>query len=120
MAHQDCYHAAVMHGLLRMLAILTVALSAPIDDVHPIEIKAEHEAVAWLVELQDRETACRARAWIGGMGEHPLATLFAVDLDEEVAPTAEGETPLYGLPAGTHDVHFEGDGCWWVFSLVSR
>ena len=54
------------------------------------------------------------------MGEPPLTTLFTVDLDEEVAPTAEGETPLYGLAPGTYDLHFEGDGCWWVCHLVAR
>jgi hypothetical protein len=35
------------------------------------------------------------------MGEQPLATLVATDLDEEVAPTSEGETPLLGLARGT-------------------
>ena len=29
-------------------------------------------------------------------------------------------TPLYGLPPGTYDLHFESDGCWWAFSLVAR
>ena len=72
------------------------------------------------MELPDQETRCRAKAWIGRMGEQPLATLFAVDLDEEAAPTAEGETPLPGLAPGTYDVHFGSDGCWSVFSLVGR
>ena len=109
-----------MHALLGMLSIVAVSLAAPIDDVHPIEIEAEHESVAWSVELQDQQTACRARAWIGRMGEQPISTLFAVDLDEEVTPTAEGETPLYGLPPGTYDVHFESGGCRWQFNLVAR
>ena len=103
-----------------MLTIVAVTLAAPVDDVHPIEIKPEHEAVAWSVELQVQETACRARAWIGRMGEQPIFSLFAVDIDEEVAPTAEVETPLYGLAPGTYDVHFESDGCWWQFNLVAR
>jgi hypothetical protein len=108
-----------MHVLLGMLAIV-VTLVSPSDDVYPIEIKAEHEAIAWSVEPQVQETACHAKAWVGRMGEQPLATLFAVDLDEEVAPTAEGETPLYGLAPGTSDVHFQSDGCWWQFNLVAR
>ena len=54
------------------------------------------------------------------MGEQPLTTLFAVNLDEAVAPTAEGETPLHGLSPGTYDLHYESDGCWWAFSLVAR
>ena len=119
-AHRRCYHPAVMHAMIGMLAMVAVALPAPVDDVHPIEVKAEHEAVAWWVELADPATACHAKAWIGRMGEQPLATPFAVDLDEDVAPTAEGETPLYGLAPGTYDVHFESDGCRWVFSLVGR
>ena len=109
-----------MHALFGLLAAVAVALSAPTDDVRPIEVKPEHEAVAWSVELADPATACHAKAWIGRLGEQPLATLFAVDLDEEVAPTAEGETPLYGLLPGTYDVHFESDGCSWTFSLVAR
>ena len=109
-----------MHALLGMLAIVAVAFSQSTDEVYPIEIGADHDAVAWTVELQDRETRCRVRAWIGRMGEQPLATLFAVDLDDTVAPMAEGETPLYGLPPGTYDLHFEGDGCSWSLSLVAR
>ena len=54
------------------------------------------------------------------MGEQPLATLFSVELDDTVAPTAEGETPLYGLPPGTYDLHVEGAGCSWGFVLVPR
>jgi len=42
--------------------------------------------------LPEDEEACRVRAWIGRMGEQPLANLFAVELDEEVAPTASGAT----------------------------
>ena len=72
------------------------------------------------VLLDAGAASCRGRFWIGRGGEQPLATLFALDLDEEVAPTAEGETPLLGLAPGTYDVHFEGDGCWWAFSLVGR
>ena len=100
-----------MHVLLGRLALVTIALVTPVDDVHPIEIKPEHESVAWAVELQDGEAICSAKAWIGRMGEQPLATLFSVELDETVAPTAEGETPLIGLPPGTYDLHFEGAGC---------
>ena len=109
-----------MHMLLGLLAIATVALAAPVADVYPIEIEAEHESVAWWVELADPVTACHAKAWIGRMGEQPLATLFVVDLDEETAPTAEGETPLRGLAPGTYGVQFGSDGCWSVFSLVGR
>jgi hypothetical protein len=109
-----------MHVLLGLMALVTVAFVAPTDDVYPIEIKAEHDAVAWTVELQDRETSCRVRAWIGRMGEQPLATLFSVELDETVTPTAEGETPLNGLAPGTYELHYEGAGCSWAFSLVGR
>ena len=109
-----------MHAVVGLLATVAGVLSAPADDVHSIEIKPEHHAVAWTVKLADPATACNAKAWIGRMGEEPLAPLFAVDLDEEVAPTAEGQTPLFGLAPGTYDVHVESDGCWWVFSLVSR
>ena len=99
---------------------MAVVLAAPVDHVYPIEFKPEHESIAWRAWTDAAERRCTARAWIGRRGEPPIASVFAVALDEEVAPTAEGETPLYGLPAGTYDVHFEGDGCWWVFSLVSR
>jgi hypothetical protein len=77
-----CYHAAVTHLLLGMLAIVAVALVSPTDDIQPITIGSEHYVVAWTVELQDRETACRAKAWIGRMGEQPIFTLFAVELDD--------------------------------------
>ena len=59
-----------MHGLLGLLSVLVV-LVAPIDDVYPIEIKTEHGAVAWTAELADPATACRAKAWIGRIGEQP-------------------------------------------------
>jgi hypothetical protein len=109
-----------MHALLGLLAIVTVALAAPSDDIQPITIHPEHYAVAWTVELEDPATVCRARAWIGRMGEQPIFTLFAAELDEEVPPTAEGQAPLYGLPPGAYDVHVENDGCWWQFNLVAR
>jgi len=104
--------------LLGLLTIAAVVLSAPTDDVHPIEVRPEHGAIVWSVLLDAGAASCRARAWIGRMGEQPLATLFAVD--EEVVDRAEGETPLPGLAPGTYDLHFEGDGCWWHYSLVGR
>jgi hypothetical protein len=107
-----------MHVLLGLLAIVAVVLAAPSDDVYPITIGEDYEAVAWTVALQEREATCRAKAWIGRMGDQPLATVFAVELDEMVAPTAEGETPLYGLHPGTYDLHYEGAGCQWAFSLI--
>ena len=113
-----CYHAPVMHALVGLLALVVLATST--DDVHPIEVKPEHGAIVWSVMLDAGASSCRARAWIGRMGEQPLSTLFAVDLDEEVAHAAEGETPLLGLEPGTYDLHFEGDGCWWHYSLVGR
>ena len=82
-----CYHAAVMHAPLGLLATVSITLTTPTDVIHPIEVKAEHEAV---------------------------------DLDEEVAPTASGETPFLGLASGPHDMHFGGDGRWWHDSLLGR
>jgi len=108
-----------MHALLGLLVAI-VLLASIVDDVHPIEVKPEHGAIVWSVMLDAGAASCRARAWIGRMGEQPLATLFAVDLDEEVVDRAAGETPLYGLAPGTYDLHFEGDGCWWHYSLIGR
>jgi hypothetical protein len=107
-----------MHRLLGML--VAVMLAAQIDAMYPIELRPEHDAMAWTVELQGSESVCRARAWIGRMGEQPLATLLTVELDETVAPKAEGETPLLGMAPGTYDLHFESDGCAWAYSLVSH
>ena len=52
------------------------------------------------------------------MSELPLSILFSVELDETVAPTAEGETPLPELAPGSYDLHFQSNGCQWAFSLV--
>jgi hypothetical protein len=97
-----------MHALLGLLAILAVTST---DEVYPIRIGLEHASVAWTVTWRDEETSCRVRAWIGRMGEQPLTNLFAVELEGSVAPTAEGETPLYGLLPGTYDLHVENAGC---------
>ena len=108
-----------MHAWFGLL--VGIVLLAPIeDDVHPIQVDPEHGAIVWSVLLDAGPASCQARAWMGRMGERPLATLFAVDLDEEVVDRAAGETPLYGLAPGTYDLHFEGDGCWWHYSLVGR
>jgi len=101
-----------MQTLLGVLTVATVALIAPIDFVSPIIIGPEQDAVAWTVGLEDRQTSCHAKAWIGRMGEQSIANLFVVDLDEAVVPTAESESPLHGLPPGSYGLHFESDGCW--------
>jgi N-acetylglucosamine-6-phosphate deacetylase len=54
------------------------------------------------------------------MGEQPIATLFTVDLDETVAPTAAGETPLYGLQPGHYNLHFEGGSGAWTYSRAQQ
>ena len=59
-AGRACYHAAETHALLGMLSVLTVALAVPVADIPSIEVKAEHEAVAWWVDLADPATSCRA------------------------------------------------------------
>ena len=115
-----CYHAAAMYIVFGLLAICAVALTTQSDWVYPIEIEPEHDSVSWSVELQGGQATCVAKSWIGRMGEQPLATLFAVELDETVAPNAHGETPLFALAPGTYDLHYEGDGCQWAFSLVPR
>jgi 5-methylcytosine-specific restriction endonuclease McrA len=40
--------------------------------------------------------------------DQEIATLFAVDPDDSVAPSAEGSTPLNGLAPGTYDFHVGG------------
>ena len=52
------------------------------------------------------------------MSDLPLSTQCSVELDETVAPTAEGETPLLGLAPGSYDLHCESNGSQWAFSLV--
>ena len=53
----DWYDAATMQVFLVILALVAVTLMAPLDDASSIEIGATDDAVAWTVELQDRETA---------------------------------------------------------------
>jgi hypothetical protein len=104
--------------LLGLLAFLSPTIVATSDDVYPIVIKPEHGSVAWIVTLGDREASCTAKAWIGRMREPPTATLFAVEFDDTVAPTVEGETPLDSVGPGTYDLHYGGGGCLWAYSLV--
>ena len=115
--HGCCYHAAVMYAFLGLLALVAVATT---DEVYPIRIGPDHASVVWTVTLHDDAASCRVRAWIGRMGEQPRANLFAVELDGTVAPRAEGETPLLGLPPGSYDRHVENDHCNYAFSLVAR
>lgn len=103
-----------MHGLLALLTLVAVTFA---DEVHPIWILPEHTTIVWTVTLHD-EATCHVKAWIGRMGEQPLATVFVVDLDETVALSAEGETPLHGLEPGSYDLHVENVGCTYTFSLA--
>src|SRR5215213_1089990 len=99
-----------MHTLLGLLAFVTVAFGARPDDIYPIYVEPEHEAVAWTVVLNDAAPRCTARAWIGRMGEHAIINLFAVEVDGTVSSREDGETPLHGLAPSTYDLHYEGDG----------
>jgi hypothetical protein len=103
-----------MRSLLAALIFAAVTLSVPID------VRPEHAAIPWTVGLLGDQPNCTAKAWIGRMGEQPLAMVFSVELDGSVAATLGGETPLNGLPPGGYDLHYEGDACGWSYALVPR
>lgn len=109
-----------MYALLAFLTLAAVTLAPTSEEVYPFDFSARDEAIGWHAWIQTGER-CSTRAWLSQPGQGPLMDLFAVELEEGVTPTRDGEAPLRGLQPGRYDLHIVHVGdCWAVVNVITR